>query len=157
MGTDIGASISAAISRAGPSKTSRGGAKSSGASVSGGASGNLGFVSSDRGTTSETANANIDIVNYDVREAIAAAERAAARAENPTDAFSRELSRQVLGPTGLRNRYLEQADSGRGTADITGPLTSIEQSSILRSGTFSTDLEHSPQDGDPSFKERRDK
>jgi conjugal transfer mating pair stabilization protein TraG len=96
-------------------------------------------------------------VNYDVRGAIAAAERAAAKAANPTEAFSQELSRQVLGPNGLRNRYLEQADSGRGTADVTGPLTSIEQSSILKSGTFSTDLKNSPQDGDPSFKERRDK
>lgn len=157
MGTDVGASISASASRAGPSKTSRGGAKSSGASIGGGASGNLGFVSSDRGTTSETANSNIDIVNYDVREAIAASERAAARSDNPADTFSRELGRQVLGPEGLRNRYLEQADSGRGTADITGPLTSIEQSSLLRSGNFSTDLKDGPQDGDPSFKERRDK
>jgi conjugal transfer mating pair stabilization protein TraG len=96
-------------------------------------------------------------VNYDVRGAIAAAERAAARADSPADTFSSELSRQVLGPNGLRNRYLEQADSGRGTADITGPLTSIEQSSVLQRGTFSTDLDHSPQDGDPSFKGRRDK
>ncbi|MFX8090507.1 hypothetical protein ABTK75_19515, partial [Acinetobacter baumannii] len=86
---------------------------------------------SDVGVTSETANARIDIVNYDVRNAIAAAERAAARSDSPADAFSRELSRQVLGPEGLRNRYLEQADSGRGTADVTGPLTSIEQSSVL--------------------------
>jgi len=157
MGTDVGASISANVSRAGSGRTVAGSGKQAGSSVSGGAGANLGFESSDRGTTSETANANIDIVNYDVREAIAASERAAARSDNPADAFSRELSRQVLGPEGLRNRYLEQAASGRGTADITGPLTSIEQSSVLRSGTFSTDLEHSPQDGDPSFKERRDK
>ena len=157
MGTDVGASVSAAASRTGPSKTSRDGGKSSRASLSGAASGNLSFVSSDRGTTSETANASIDIVNYDVRGAIAAAERAAARSDNPVNAFSEELGRQVLGPSGLRNRYLEQADAGRGTADITGPLTSIEQASVLRRGTFSTDLENGPQDGDPSFKERRDK
>lgn len=157
MGTDVGGSISASASRAGPSKAGSGGRRPSGNSVAGGASVNLGFESSDRGTTSETANANIDIVNYDVREAIAASERAAARSDNPADTFSRELGRQVLGPEGLRNRYLEQADSGRGTADITGPLTSIEQSSLLGSGNFSTDLKHGPQDGDPSFKERRDK
>lgn len=157
MGTDVGLSVSASASRAGSGKAGNGDRKQSGSSVSGGAAGNLGFESSDVGVTSETANARIDIVNYDVRNAIAAAERAAARSDSPADAFSRELSRQVLGPEGLRNRYLEQADSGRGTADVTGPLTSIEQSSVLRSGTFSTDLDHGPQDGDPTFKERRDK
>ena len=157
MGTDVGASISASANRTGPTKAGDRGRQSSGSSVAGGASANLGFESSDRGSTSESANANIDIVNYDVRGAIAAAERAAARADSPADTFSSELSRQVLGPNGLRNRYLEQADSGRGTADITGPLTSIEQSSVLQRGTFSTDLDHSPQDGDPSFKGRRDK
>ena len=157
MGTDVGASISASVSRAGPGKAGPNAGKQSGSSVAGGAGANLGFQSSDRGTTAETANANIDIVNYDVREAIAAAERAASRSGSPANAFTRELNRQVLGPNGLRNRYLEQADSGRGTADITGPLTSIEQSSLLRRGNFSTDLEHGPQDGDPTFKERRDK
>jgi conjugal transfer mating pair stabilization protein TraG len=157
MGTDVGASISASASRASSGKAASGGRKKSGGSVIGGAAGNLGFESSDRGTTSETANANIDIVNYDVREAIAAAERAASRSHSPADAFSRELSHQVLGPSGLRNRYLEQADSGRSTADITGPLTSIEQSSVLKSGRFSDDLANGPLDGNPSFKERRDK
>jgi len=157
MGTDVGASVSASVNRVGPSKAGSGNRKPSGNSVAGGASANLGFESSDRGTTSETANSNIDIVNYDVREAIAAAERAAARSASPADIFSRELSQQVLGERGLRNRYLEQADSGRGTADITGPLTSIEQSSILRTGSFSTDMENGPLDGDPTFKERRDK
>lgn len=157
MGTDVGLSVSASASRASSGKAASRDSKQSEGSIAGGAAGNLGFQSSDRGTTSETANANIDIVNYDVRSAIAAAERAAARSDSPADAFSSELSRQVLGPSGLRNRYLEQADSGRGTADVTGPLTSIEQSSLLRRGSFSTDLEHSPQDGDPTFKERRDK
>ncbi|RQW46101.1 conjugal transfer protein TraG N-terminal domain-containing protein [Novosphingobium sp. LASN5T] len=157
MGTDVGIGVSASASRAGSGKTGGAENRQSGGSVAGAAAGNLGFQSSDRGTTSETANANIDIVNYDVRGAIAAAERAAAKSDNPADAFSQELGRQVLGPTGLRNRYLEQADSGRGTTDVTGPLTSIEQSSILKSGTFSTDLKNSPQDGDPTFKERRDK
>ncbi|MEL4419762.1 hypothetical protein, partial [Shewanella algae] len=80
-----------------------------------------------------------------------------ARSDSPAEAFSHELSQQVLGQRGLRNRYLEQADSGRGTADITGPLTSIEQSSVLKTGRFSDDMDHGPFDGDPSFKERRDK
>lgn len=157
MGTDVGLSVSASASRAGSGKAGSGDRKQSSSSVSGGAGGNLGFQSTDRGITTESASASVDIVNYDVRGAIAAAERAAARSDNPANTFSQELSRQVLGPDGLRNRYLEQADSGRGTADVTGPLTSIEQSSVLRNGTFSTDLDHSPQDGDPSFKERRDK
>ncbi|QUT07667.1 conjugal transfer protein TraG N-terminal domain-containing protein [Sphingobium phenoxybenzoativorans] len=157
MGTDVGLSVSASASRTGSAKTGNDSHKPSGSSVAGGASGNLGFQSTDRGITTESASASVDIVNYDVRGAIAAAERAAARSDTPASAFSQELSKQVLGPNGLRNRYLEQADSGRGTADVTGPLTSIEQSSVLRSGTFSTDLEHGPQDGDPSFKERRDK
>ncbi|WP_226998618.1 hypothetical protein [Tardibacter chloracetimidivorans] len=96
-------------------------------------------------------------MNYDVREAIATAERAAARSSQPEHAFSNSLSDEILGRDGLRNRYLQDADAGRGTADITGPLTSIEQSSVLRSGSFSTDVRGSPFDGESSFKERRDK
>lgn len=96
----------------------------------------------------------MDILNYDVRDAIANSERVASRSSAPEKAFTDELRRQVLGPQGLRNRYLEQADSARGTADITGPLTSIEQSSVLGSGRFSDDLAHGPFDGDPSFKKR---
>ena len=82
------------------------------------------------------------------------AERAAARSATPEATFTRELNRQVLGPEGLRNRYLGQADSGRGTADITAPFTSIEQSSILRKGRFSTDLANGPFDGDSTYKKR---
>src|SRR3546814_16147039 len=73
---------------------------------------------------------------------------------NPETTFTSELNRQVLGPEGLRNRYLGQADSARGTADITGPMTSLEQSSILSSGRFSTDLANGPFDGDSSYKKR---
>ncbi|MEN2790187.1 conjugal transfer protein TraG N-terminal domain-containing protein [Sphingomonas oligophenolica] len=153
MGTDINASISADARRGGASS----GKGKGGGSVSGGIGGSVGFVSSDRGSTTETAGATIDIVNYDVREAIAAAERAASRSKAPESAFATTLSDQILGNRGLRNRYLEQADSGRGTADITGPLTSIEQSSVLSSGRFSDDLANGPFDGNPAFKERRDK
>src|SRR3546814_12229511 len=46
-------------------------------------------------------------VNYDVRESIAAAERAAARSSDPAATFSRELSNRVLGSEGMRNRYLQ--------------------------------------------------
>ena len=88
------------------------------------------------------------------RSLAAAAERAAARSGSPEAAFSRELSERILGPNGMRNRYLQDADSGRATFDITGPLTSIEQNSVLKSGRFSTDLDNSPGDGDSSFKKR---
>lgn len=157
MGTNVGASVSASVSKSGSAKSGAGRQQQSPSVTGGGASGSLGFESADRGTTSETANTNIDIVNYDVREAIGAAERAAAHSDNPANAFSQELSRQVLGPSGLRNRYLEQADSARGTADITGPLTSVKQSSLLNSGRFSNDLGNGPFDGDSSFKDRQDK
>lgn len=114
----------------------------------------LGFSSSDMGTANETAQSTLDIVNYDVREVIAASERAAARSSNPEATLSRELSERILGQNGMRNRYLEQADSDRATFDITGPLTSIEQHSILERGSFSTDVVGSPIDGDSSFKKR---
>ena len=153
MGTDINASVSA-NARRGSGQPSR---KGNAGAVSGGVSGSLGFTSTDRGTTSENAGATLDIVNYEVRSAIANAEKSAARSSNPEQEFSRSLSDQILGQRGLRNRYLEDADSGRGTADITGPFTSIEQSSVLSRGRFSDDLAHGPFDGDSSFKERRDK
>lgn len=96
----------------------------------------------------------MDIVNYEVRESIAVAERAAARSENPAAAFSRTLSDRILGPEGMRNRYLQDADDGRATFDATGPLTSLEQNSVLSKGSFSTDIKGSPGDGDSSFKKR---
>ncbi|WP_408591267.1 conjugal transfer protein TraG N-terminal domain-containing protein [Novosphingobium sp.] len=156
MGTDLGASISASVSRGGHGRSGANAGKPSDSSISGGASANLGFESSDRGITTEAANASIDIVNYEVRGAIAKAEGTASKSQDPAAAFSRELGRQILGPNGLRNTYLSQADSGRGTADISGPLTSIEQSSILSKGRFSDDLAHGPFDGDPTFKDRQD-
>lgn len=159
MGTDIGASISGSVSRGGKSGGSAAGEGTSakpqrGRQLDGGVGGSVGFQSSDRGITTETAGASIDIVNYDVRSAIAAAERAAAKSDNPSASFTDELSHQILGEKGLRNRYLEQADSGRGTVDITGPLTSVEQSSILNKGRLSDDLANGPFDGDSTFKKR---
>ena len=151
MGTDVGGSVSADARRS----ASGSAAGKTGKDVGGGVSGSLSFVSSDRGATSESASASMDVVNYDVRSAIASAEIAASKAASPEQAFSRSLSEQILGSGGLRNRYLEDADAGRGTADITGPITSVEQSSVLRSGRLSTDLSNGPFDGDPSFKERR--
>src|SRR3546814_17749224 len=82
----------------------------------------------DTGSTSESAQSSLDIVNYDVRESIAAAERAAARSSDPAATFSRELSNRILGNDGIRNRYLQEADNGRATFDITGPLTSLARS-----------------------------
>jgi conjugal transfer mating pair stabilization protein TraG len=152
MGTDINASVSASAQR-----YSGGRAGNGRSNVAGGAGGSLGFASSDRGTTSENAGATLDIVNYDVRSAIAIAERAAARSDSPEQAFSGTLSEQVLGRDGLRDRYLEDADAGRGTADVTAPLTSIEQSSVLRTGSFSTDIRGSPFDGDATSEKHGDK
>lgn len=123
-------------------------------STSGRVSAGIGFNSQDTGSTNENANATMDIVNYDVRDSIAAAERAAARSNDPATTFSRELSNRILGREGMRDRYLQDADNGRGTFDITGPLTSLEQNSVLAKGSFSTDIPGSPGDGDSSFKKR---
>ena len=156
MGTTVGGNVGASAQSG--DYASRGGSvkgkERSQTATSGSVGGSLGYSSSDMGTSNETARASLDIVNYDVREAISAAERAAARSVNPETTFTSELNRQVLGPEGLRNRYLGQADSARGTADITGPMTSLEQSSILSSGRFSTDLANGPFDGDSSYKKR---
>jgi conjugal transfer mating pair stabilization protein TraG len=54
----------------------------------------------------------------------------------------------------LRNRYLDQADAGRGVGDALAPLTSFEQNMVLSKGRFSGDLDRSPLDGDPEFKKR---
>ena len=152
----ISADLSAGVSRGGSSA----GGNSQGQSRRG-ASGNLagcvGLNASDRGSWAVTANSSIDIVNYNVREAIASAERVAARSARPEQAFTNELSSSVLGNGGLRNRYLEQADSGRGTVQITAPIVSAEQSSILNTGRLRADRDHGLGDGDPTFKERRDR
>jgi len=158
MGTSVGANIGGSVSSSeteasGGTGRGRQGPQSSKA-TSGRVGGQLGFNSSDVGISSERAQSSLDIVNYDVREAIAASERAAAGSSRPEEAFARELSNRVLGSDGLRNRYLGDADSGRATFDVTGPLTSIEQSSVLKSGRFSTDVDGSPGDGDSSFKKR---
>jgi conjugal transfer mating pair stabilization protein TraG len=145
MGTDLNVGISGGSSKGGRSGTF--------GSVSSGAS----FNSSDRGMTSEAANASIDIVNYDIRDVISASERKAAHSSNPEAAFTNELSRQVVGNDGLRNRYLEQADSARGTTDFEAPVTSFEQSSVLSSGRFADDLAHGPFDSDSTWKDRRDR
>lgn len=150
MGSDVSATISADARRGGGS-----GRGKTGSGTAGGAGAALGFISSDRGSATESAAASIDIVNYDVRLAISSAERSASRSTNPERAFAGALSEQILGRDGLRNRYIGDADSGRGTADVTGPLTSIEQSSVLNSGRFSDDLAAGPFDGDPTYKQRR--
>lgn len=114
--------------------------------------GSLGVSSQEAGSTSEIVSAQLNIVNFDVRQALANAERWAARTTNPAEAFSGRLAMEILGPNGLRNSYLGDADSGRGTVDLTAPVTSLEQSSLLNSGRFSTDLKKGAFDGDPSFK-----
>lgn len=161
MGTNISGSIGSSVGVSESEATGGRGGKARGQrtpvqtrSTTGRVGGSVGFTSRDVGTTNETAQTNLDIVNYEVREAIAAAERSTARSTNPEATFSRELSDRILGPDGLRNRYLGDADSGRATLDITGPLTSIEQNSLLKSGRFSTDLDNSLGDGDSTFKKR---
>lgn len=167
MGTNVGAQIGGAIGvseseaisgRGQPAgkgpQAGRGPSTQTATSKSGRVGASLGFESRDVGSTTETAQSSIDIVNYDVRSAIAASERAAARSNDPAATFSRELSDRILGPDGMRNRYLGDADAGRATFDVTGPLTSVEQNSVLKSGRFSTDIDGSPGDGDSSFKKR---
>ena len=114
----------------------------------------MSISSQESGITSETASSQLNIVNYDVRQAIANAERHATRTTNPAAAFTDQLASEILGSEGLRNRYLGQADAGRGTTDINAPVTSLEQSSLLRNGRFSTDIGNGLFDGDPTFKKR---
>lgn len=144
MGTDMKASITASQS----SKTGKG------RGPAGEVSGSVGISSSDQGTTGVSAQASINVVNYEVRNAIARAEKIAAHSEIPEVAFTKELSSQMLGEEGLRNRYLRQADSARGLPDITAPLTSWAQQSLVSKGRFAEDLENGPFDGDPTYKER---
>ncbi|MFC6438088.1 MULTISPECIES: conjugal transfer protein TraG N-terminal domain-containing protein [Novosphingobium] len=161
MGTSIGLEIggSAGVSER---EVDYGRGRKSGASkksqrshdTSGKVGGNLGFSSSDMGTVNENAQSTLDVVNYDVRSAITAATRAAARTPRPEESFAKALSQGVLSTNGLRSRYLNDADAGRGTFDITGPLTSLEQASVLGSGRFSTDLKGAPDDGHNNSGER---
>ena len=150
---DLTASASRGVGSGDKGGEEKGGGKSS---VTGSLSGSLNADISDRGIAAVVAQSSIDTVNYDVREAIASAEKAAARSGHPEETFTKELSERVLGRDGLRNRYLRQADAGRGTVDVTGPVISMEQSSILGSGRLMFDRDNGMADGDPSFKERRD-
>jgi conjugal transfer mating pair stabilization protein TraG len=165
MGTSVGLGIggntsvsdsteSSGAPAQGPSTAGKAPTAGKKSATSGRIGANLGFESDDKSVESENAQSTLDIVNYDVRGAIAAAEQAAARSSDPAAAFSRELSNRVLGPEGLRNRYLGDADAGRGTFDLLAPITSIDQSSVLKSGRFSLDSDLDPGDGDSTFKKR---
>lgn len=150
MGTRIEARIGGSH---GSSKSAGGGSKAPAqgnatSASSGEIGGSLGFTSQDVGIESERASANLDVVNYEVRNAIREAERAAARSNNPESAFASELGRQISGDGGLRSRYLEDARGGRGTFDATGPVTSIDQSAILKTGRFSLDAADGSGDGE---------
>jgi conjugal transfer mating pair stabilization protein TraG len=147
--------LSAAASR-GVAMTNKSENKTGTGGTSGTLAGKIGADISDRGIAAVSARSSIDIVNYDVREIIASGERVAARSPRPEEAFTTALSEQLLGNGGLRNRYLEQADAGRGTVDVTAPVISAEQSSVLRSGRLLLDRDNGWSDGDPSFKERKD-
>ncbi len=156
-GTSFGVNIAGSASASGNDSASgpRGQVRRSSASR-GQAGGQLGFDSRETGSSSSAATSSLDTSNYDVRTAIAQAESVAARSNDPALTFSRELSRQILGQDGLRNRYLEEAASGRGTWDFSSPMTSMEQSSILGSGRHVTDRDNGLGDGDPNYRTRKD-
>lgn len=155
-GADVGGNVTAGSDEAAVSGKGGGRSGKSARGSRGQAGFQLGVDSRETGSTTSTAFSSMDIVNYDVRSAIAAAEKAAASSHRPEEAFSRELGQRVLGSDGLRNRYLENSDSGRSTWDYAAPVTSMEQSSVLNGGRFSTDRDHSNGDGDPTFKTRKD-
>ncbi|WP_334184863.1 conjugal transfer protein TraG N-terminal domain-containing protein [Novosphingobium sp.] len=125
-------------------------------SSSGRSGAQLGMDSRESFGTGVTASGTLDIVNYDVRTVIAAAERAAARSENPATVFSDTLSEQVLGSSGLRNHYLGNAASGRSVFDPTSLANSFEQHSVLETGRLSTDMVRGIGDDDPSYRRRKD-
>ncbi len=159
MGTSWGANLGggATVGSGEAERSGRGGTTGKASRGSRGQAGaHVGIESRDTGSTSSRAISTMDITNYDVRSAIAAAERSAARSNDPETTFSQELGRQIMGSDGLRNRYLENSDSGRGTWDYAAPITSMEQSAILKGGRFTTDRDHSGGDGDPTYKTRKD-
>ncbi len=116
----------------------------------------LGLDSRESGGSSTVAGSTMDIVNYDVRSVIAAAEMTASKTNNPTATFSESLSEQMLGKGGLRNRYLDEAAFGRSIVDVNAPLSSIEQRKILNSGRLSTDRDDGWGDDDPTYLTRKD-
>src|SRR3546814_12256342 len=63
----------------------------------GGSTASINLQTSDLGVGSTDARSSIDIVNHDVRNAIANAERAASRSRTPEAAFSSVLDRALLG------------------------------------------------------------
>ncbi|HKX80215.1 MAG TPA: conjugal transfer protein TraG N-terminal domain-containing protein [Novosphingobium sp.] len=136
----------------GTSSGAQGGRRAS--TTSGTANVRIGAGTSDQGISSTHAHGTIDIVNHDTRTAIANAERAASRSKTPEQAFAHELRSQILGEGGLRNKYLGEADAGRGVGDLFAPITSSEQRTILESGRFSGDREHGAWDGDSEYKKR---
>ena len=154
MGTQVGGQVNSETSSGAPRGGRGGGGPASRTGSVGRVSGTLGFSSSEVGVQNESAQSSLNVVNYDVRNVISAAEKSASKSLRPEDTFARELRAGILGSDGLRDRYLREGDAGRGTFDITGPITSLEQSSLLRSGRFSTDIAGGPGDGDGKFKGR---
>src|SRR3546814_19606053 len=89
MGTTVGGNVGASAQSG--DYASRGGSvkgkERSQTATSGSVGGSLGYSNSDMGTSNETDRASPDIVKYDVSEERSAAERAAARSENPEKKF----------------------------------------------------------------------
>ena len=103
-----------------------------------------GYSTNETGRQAETASAQLNVISHDIRGAINESARASG---GSAERFTQELSKRVFGDDGIRNRYLRQADSARGTFDPESPMTSAEQHSLLRSGRFTTDRAHGIGDG----------
>ena len=105
------------------------------------------FRTTDGGSQSETASSNLSVNNFNVRGAVADAERAAARSLDPAATFTKVLGDRMFGEGGVRERYLDEAADRRSTADPTSPIASKEKASILSKGGFSFDTAGMPGDG----------
>ncbi|WP_454798450.1 conjugal transfer protein TraG N-terminal domain-containing protein [Novosphingobium lindaniclasticum] len=116
----------------------------------------LGLDGRESNGTGIAASGTLDIVNYDVRSAIASAEQAAARRKDPEKVFSEALSDGILGRGGLRNEYLGEAAAGHSVYDPTSLFGTLEQYSVLKTGRLSTDLNQGIGDADPKYRRRND-
>lgn len=154
--TSFSISVSGKIAGGGSAGSAGKSQEGRGAGAFGRTGGSLGISSQESSMINETVSAHFNIIDHDVRQALANAERLSARSSNPSAEFANGSATEILGPDGLRNRCLGDADSGRGVVDVTAPVTSLEQSSLLNRGRFSTDMNAGIFDGDPHFKKSAD-
>ena len=98
--TAFGITVKGEVGGSSMSSPGRNSVPQSGRASAGSGTGSLGISSQETGSTIETANSQLNIVNHDVRQAIANAERAAARSFNLSAAFADQLSRAVFDHSG---------------------------------------------------------